>query len=123
MHVDSGIASSGCAFGTFAMAPFLRYLVTNNGWKACNRVLAVLCLLCTIFGAMMIPIKKNSLEENEGEDTELLEVKRNNNSFLKCILKILKRRSFILLGMSTFTGGMDLIILFTFILGVDTQIN
>ena len=121
MHVESGIASSGVAFGTFALAPLLRYLVTNEGWKTCNRVLAVICLSCTIFGAMMIPMNKSSSEENEGEDTELLEMKRNNNSFITCILKILKRRSFILLGMSTFTGGMGLIILFTFIPGVDKK--
>ena len=124
MHVESGIASSGVAFGTFALAPLLRYLVTNEGWKTCNRVLAVICLSCIIFGAMMIPLKNKSFkEENEGEDTKLLEVKRNSKSLPKCILKILKRRSFILLGMSTFTGGMGLIILFTFIPGVDTKNN
>ena len=54
------------------MAPFMSFLLVHYGWRGCNRVVACLCLACTFFGLMMVPVKKNQqlVEHNNNNDVE-----------------------------------------------------
>ena len=56
----AGIAVCGSGAGTFIFAPLSSFLVQSYGWRGCNQVMAGLCLLCSVFGLVMVPVKRRS---------------------------------------------------------------
>ena len=65
-----GIAVCGSGAGTFIFAPLSSFLVQNYGWRGCNQVMAGLCLLCSVFGLVMAPVKKRQ----NGQKNKLIDL-------------------------------------------------
>ena len=59
-----GIAVCGSGAGTFIFAPLTSVLVQNYGWRGCNQVMAGFCLLCSLFGLVMAPVKRRQNRQN-----------------------------------------------------------
>lgn len=60
LNLATGIAVCGSGAGTFIFAPLSSFLVQSYGWRGCNQVMAGLCLLCSVFGLVMVPVKRRS---------------------------------------------------------------
>jgi hypothetical protein len=58
-----GICVCGSGAGTFVLAPFTAFLIRHFGWRGCNRVMALFCLACALFGLVMVPNKKKISKE------------------------------------------------------------
>ena len=68
---------SGSGVGTFLFAPIVAKLVEQYGWRGSNRVMAVFCLLCSLFGLVMVPVKAKS---KQTEKTKLIDFKIFKNA-------------------------------------------
>ncbi|CAG9854182.1 unnamed protein product [Phyllotreta striolata] len=53
----TGISMSGSGFGTFVFPPIIAYILRTSDWKMANAYLAACALCCTVFGALMKPLK------------------------------------------------------------------
>jgi len=60
LNLATGISVCGSGAGTFLFAPIAATLVQHYGWRGCNRVMAVFCLLCSAFGLVMAPVKSKN---------------------------------------------------------------
>jgi len=80
LSLATGICVCGSGVGTFLFAPMTAQLVDMYGWRGCNRMMSVLCLLCTILGLFLVPRRRGGAREES-----------------KLHLNILKSPSFILL--------------------------
>lgn len=65
LSLATGICVTGSGVGTILFAPFSTWLVSNYGWRGCNRVMALLCLACSLCGLVMKPVPKNHNPNNE----------------------------------------------------------
>jgi len=65
LNLATGISVCGSGAGTFLLAPIAATLVENYGWRGCNRVMAVFCLLCSLFGLVMVPVKTRRQQQRE----------------------------------------------------------
>jgi len=72
LSLATGICVTGSGVGTILFAPFSTWLVTNYGWRGCNRVMALLCLACSLCGLVMKPVKKNQDEDIKRETVETI---------------------------------------------------
>ena len=63
--LSPGISVCGSGAGTFLLAPIAATLVENYGWRGCNRVMAVFCLLCSLFGLVMVPVRTRTQQQRE----------------------------------------------------------
>eukprot|EP00092_Neocalanus_flemingeri_P021648 GFUD01023481.1.p1 GENE.GFUD01023481.1~~GFUD01023481.1.p1 ORF type:complete len:462 (+),score=95.14 GFUD01023481.1:81-1388(+) len=65
LNLATGISVCGSGAGTFIFAPLASSLVQQYGWRGCNRVMAVFCLLCSVCGLVLAPVKtKNTVRQN-----------------------------------------------------------
>ena len=55
LNLATGICVCGSGVGTFLFAPIASSLIQRFGWRGSNRVMALFCLLCSLFGLIMAP--------------------------------------------------------------------
>lgn len=72
LNLATGISVCGSGAGTFLFAPVTSTLVQQYGWRGCNRMMAVFCLLCSLFGLVMAPVKTKNQDRQK---TKLIDVK------------------------------------------------
>ena len=65
-----GICVCGSGVGTFLLAPLTSSLCVSYGWRGSNRVMAALCLACSLCGLVMVPRKKRRQGETRGEEEQ-----------------------------------------------------
>jgi len=88
----TGICICGSGVGTFLIAPLTSLLTESYGWRGCNRVMAALCLACSLCGFVMVPNKKQrpaDASDNTEEPVYHPEPRRgllSNRSFVLIIL-------------------------------------
>jgi len=58
LALATGICVCGSGVGTFLIAPLTALLSESFGWRGCNRVMAALCLACSVCGLVMVPNKR-----------------------------------------------------------------
>ena len=105
----AGICVCGSGVGTFMMAPFMSFLLVHYGWRGCNRIVACLCLACTFFGLMMVPVKKNQqlVEHNNNNDVE--------QEKKKSCLQLLSEIPFLLMVLANIPNAMAIYISYTYL--------
>lgn len=59
----TGIAVCGSGFGTFALAPFIEWLVHVYGWQGALLCTAGMVLNCCVFGALLRPLPEPMISE------------------------------------------------------------
>lgn len=57
----TGIAVCGSGFGTFALAPFIEWLVHVYGWQGALLCTAGMVLNCCVFGALLRPLPQSAV--------------------------------------------------------------
>lgn len=72
----TGIAVCGSGIGTFALAPFVEFLVDRYGWKGAMLVVTGIVLNCCIFGALFRPLETKKKQKKQSEKLALL-IKEN----------------------------------------------
>lgn len=76
----TGISTCGSGFGTIVFAPVVTALEGALGWQWCNRIVAAMCLTCTVLGATMKPVPHKQ-KDDEDSITEMK--KQNENPIIK----------------------------------------
>ena len=71
-HPAQGISVCGSGAGTFLFSPIAATLIQNYGWRGCNRVMAVFCLSCSLFGLVLVPVKT---KDQKTKNTKLIDFK------------------------------------------------
>ncbi|KAJ8319749.1 hypothetical protein KUTeg_001336 [Tegillarca granosa] len=110
--IAGGIATSGCAIGTFIFPPILTLAEQHHGYRGLFIVLAAISLHSCLFGALLRPsclelqIQKENFEEKKPK--LFLRVK-------KCLLlywNVIQNKSVIAMCVSTFTFGIGVYLTF-----------
>jgi len=70
LALATGICVCGSGVGTFLLAPLTSSLCVSYGWRGSNRVMAALCLACSLCGLVMVPRKKRRQAETRGEEEQ-----------------------------------------------------
>ena len=112
-----GVATCGSGVGAFVLAPLIRYLENNNGWRGVNIILAGFCFQCAVFGATMRPLKK----EPPKIDSSVL-AEDNKISVRKSMRNLLKDKAFVLLMLANPPAVMGHYLIFVFLPGVKVLI-
>jgi len=73
----TGISTCGSGFGTIVFAPVVTCLLAAVDWQWTNRIIAGICLLCTLLGLTMKPVPES------GDDDSVTEIKKQNSSIIK----------------------------------------
>jgi len=66
----TGISVCGSGAGTFILAPLASLLLQHFGWEGATRIFALLCLMCSLCGAVMRPLPKRPVKQTD-EDAEV----------------------------------------------------
>jgi len=76
LNLATGISVCGSGAGTFLFAPIASHLISNYGWRGCNRVMAAFCLLCSILGLVMAPNvqRQRNSSNNQIREKKLIDV-------------------------------------------------
>ncbi|XP_067143093.1 monocarboxylate transporter 12-like [Centruroides vittatus] len=61
----TGIAVCGSGIGTFALAPFVEFLVDRYGWKGAMLIVTGIVLNCCIFGGLFRPLEMKSKKQKQ----------------------------------------------------------
>jgi len=70
LALATGICVCGSGVGTFLLAPLTSSLCVSYGWRGSNRVMAALCLACSLCGLVMVPRKKRRQGEPRREEEQ-----------------------------------------------------
>ena len=106
-----GICVCGSGAGTFVLAPATALLIQHLGWRGCTRVMALLCLACTLFGLVMVPNKKKISEENSNNNNEPHPLTRKAKSGLNLLSSI----PFFLMTLGNIPFAMSVYISYTYL--------
>eukprot|EP00092_Neocalanus_flemingeri_P019535 GFUD01021165.1.p1 GENE.GFUD01021165.1~~GFUD01021165.1.p1 ORF type:complete len:446 (-),score=66.10 GFUD01021165.1:65-1402(-) len=109
LSLATGICVCGSGAGTFLVALFESSLLGHFGWRGCNRIMALLCLCCALFGLVFIPQKKKREEVNENNNNNLEEINEKSG------LKILRDIPFFLMTLANIPNAMGIYISYTYL--------
>ena len=98
----------GSGAGTFLIAPLMSSLLDQVGWRGCNRVLALLCLCCALFGLDMSPNKKKRQQVAENNNNTESEEEQSG-------LKLLRDIRFLLMTLANIPNAMAIYIGYTYL--------
>ena len=103
-----GICVCGSGAGTFLVAPLTSMLLRQFGWRGCNRLMALLCLACSVFGLVMIPNKgKREKQKDDVKETEESSLKQRKTGLFNV--------SFILMTAGNIPFAMAIYISYTYL--------
>ncbi|XP_064455597.1 monocarboxylate transporter 9-like [Ornithodoros turicata] len=78
----TGIAVCGSGFGTFALAPFIEYLVRIYGWQGALLITAGMVLNCCVFGALLRPLPPPKVHRPKSSQSSFPTKEINGNALV-----------------------------------------